>query len=853
VPLTNGSRIGPFEILAPLGAGGMGEVYRARDTRLNRDVALKVLPQAFEADPDRAARFEREAQAVAALSHPNILAIHDFGTSDGVTYAVMELLDGATLRERLQSGPLPLRRAIGYAVQFARGLAAAHDRGIVHRDLKPENLFITSDERCKILDFGLARREIAPVTGDETYAAPRATDPGTVMGTVGYMAPEQVRGEAGDQRSDLFAFGCVLYEMLTGRRAFHRETPAETMTAILRDDPPSLESDPRALPPALDRIVAHCLEKKADRRFRSAHDLAFALEALSGSATQPAALPPRQFRSSRRIALAATGFIAVVALAGIAYDTGRAHARPPDAVSFKRLTFSPGVINHGRFAPDGTTVIYSAGTDPQTTQLFMTRLDTVGASRLQIPDAALLAVSPSAELAIAEHARDIPPALAPVGTLARAPLLGGAPRAVTPDATFADWNPVTGELAAVVTGTRVRLESPIGTVRYETDGAIGWPRFSRDGRRIAFIDWPVKNDDRGVVRVLEPDGTSHVISRQWEGVRGVTWSPDDKEVWYSASANGEQFTMYASTLDGQDRLLLKTPIGLVIDDVRSDGKALAFEFERSIDVGVGSREDAAERDASWLELSFARDISPDGRRIVYSYAGQGSGANYTVFLRDLDQSDAVRIGEGQAQQFSPDGRYVLSVLHGPPATVELLPTGTGQPVTVPTNGLDVSIARWLADGTHLVLIAAEPGHGRRAYLADLHGAIRPISPENIGVEPNMLPVAGDGRVVLSAKGQYRIYGPDGRVSPIPGLRPEDIPIAWIDRDRALLTASRTDYSRIARLDLASGRSEPWITLRPAKPSLLRRRPSMAFSPDGRLYAANYQQITTELFLVEGLR
>jgi serine/threonine protein kinase len=852
MPLPPGTRFGPYEVIAPIGAGGMGEVYRARDSRLNRDVAIKVLPDVFATDVDRVARFEREAQAIAALSHPNILALHDVGTTNGVAYAVMELLEGTTLRERLDHGPLPLRRAIDYAVQFARGLAAAHDRGIIHRDLKPENLFITSDDRCKILDFGLARREIVPPSGDETYAA-RATDPGTVMGTVGYMAPEQVRGEPGDQRSDIFALGCVLYEMLTGRRAFHRDTPAETMTAILREEPPPLDSDPRALPPALDRIVAHCVEKKPDRRFRSAHDLAFALEALSGSSTQPVAVAAPSRGRPWRIALAAAAGVVGAALAGAAYWTGRAHETPP-SVSFRRLTFAPGVISHRRFAPDGATVIYSADTDPATTQLFMTRLDTIGASRLPLADAQLLAVSSSAELAIAEHAREARGSLAPIGMLARGPLLGAAPRAVVPGVTFADWNPVTGELAAVLSGARERLESPLGKVLYETEGEIGFPRFSRDGRRIAFIDWPVKNDDRGVVRVLEADGTSHVISRQWEGVRGLAWSPDDREVWYSASNSGEEFAIHASTLDGHERLLLRTPISLVIDDVRADGKALAFEFERSVHVGVGRADGTAERDLSWLEYAFARDISPDAQQIVYSYAGQGGGVNYTVFVRNIDGGDAIRVGEGQAQQFSPDGRFVVSVLHGPPTAIELLPTGAGQPVTVPTNGVDVSDARWLADGAHLVIIGTERGHGRRAYLADLHGAVRPMSPENISFEPNMLAVAGDGRTALrGADGAYRIYSADGSASDIRGLPPGDTPIGWIDHDRALLTLSSGDASKIARLDLASGTSEPWITLRPIDPMLLRRRPSFAFSRDGRLYAANYQRITTDLFLVDGLR
>src|SRR5262245_14338639 len=282
--LSNGTRLGPYQIVAPIGAGGMGEVYRARDDRLHRDVAIKVLPEAFARDPDRRARFEREAQAIAGLSHPNILAIFDVGLDADVTYAVTELLDGETLRERLAGGPIPLRKSVEYASQIARGLSAAHDKGIVHRDLKPENVFLVADGRVKVLDFGLARADATVPAGTSVTVA-AATDPGTVLGTVGYMSPEQVRAQSVDARTDIFALGAVLYEMVTGARAFQRDTPAETMTAILREDVPDLVEARADVPPALDRIVRHCLEKNPAERFRSAGDVAFALDTISGSKT----------------------------------------------------------------------------------------------------------------------------------------------------------------------------------------------------------------------------------------------------------------------------------------------------------------------------------------------------------------------------------------------------------------------------------------------------------------------------------------------------------------------------------------------------------------------------------------
>jgi len=290
--LNPGTRLGAYEVLTLVGAGGMGEVYKARDTRLGRDVAIKVLPEAFAADPDRAARFEREARAIAALSHPTILAIFDVGTEDGVAYAVTELLVGATLRTTV--GAVTPRKAIQYAIQIARGLAAAHSRGIAHRDLKPDNLFVTTDGQLKILDFGLARQVPDGCDASTLLTRDHVTHPGTVLGTVGYMSPEQVRGEPGDARSDLFSFGAVLYELVSGRRAFQRPTAAETMTAILHEDPPPLAlktSDRGIAVPTLARIIQHCLEKNPVERFQHASDVAFALEALCEAAPlhQPAA------------------------------------------------------------------------------------------------------------------------------------------------------------------------------------------------------------------------------------------------------------------------------------------------------------------------------------------------------------------------------------------------------------------------------------------------------------------------------------------------------------------------------------------------------------------------------------
>src|ERR1700675_150705 len=315
MPLSAGDKLGPYQILVPLGAGGMGEVYRARDTKLDRDVAIKVLPASVAADPDTLARFEREAKAVAALSHPNILAIHDFGTHEGMAYAVTELLEGETLRGKRDSGPIAQKQAVDYALQVAKGLSAAHEKGIVHRDLKPENLFVSRDGHVKILDFGLAKRVEAVAPGKETSAPTDSghTEPGTVMGTAGYMSPEQVKGFPVDHRSDIFSFGTILYELVSGKKAFQRDTNAETMAAIMRDEPPELSESGRNISPALDHIVKHCLEKDRDHRFQSARDIAFALSEASG----PTMTGGAQLGASPRKNKALVAVAAVVVLAAV--------------------------------------------------------------------------------------------------------------------------------------------------------------------------------------------------------------------------------------------------------------------------------------------------------------------------------------------------------------------------------------------------------------------------------------------------------------------------------------------------------------------------------------------------------
>ena len=843
----------------------MGEVYRAHDAKLSRDVAVKVLPAEFGGRPDALARFEREAKAVAALSHPNILAIHDFGTDGGIAYAVTELLDGETLRDALADGALSPRRAVDYAIQSARGLAAAHDKGIVHRDLKPENIFITADGRVKILDFGLARQDLAGAGAAATLAATlnSPTEPGTVLGTVGYMAPEQVRGAAVDWRADIFSFGAVLYEMVSGQRAFQRETAAETMTAILREDLPEPAAD-APIPPVIDRIVRHCVEKKPEGRFRSAHDLAFALEAVTGPpSTSAIAPPPAAVAASARgrswivAGLAAALVVALTAAGAMWYGrqtaTGVGGASLPP--QFRQLTFEDTVIESARFAPDGRTVVYTSARAIGESRIKLTRLESPGATALSVPNAMLQSVSSDAEMLVGLN----PQRLGAIEemTLVRMPLLGGAPRPVLEHVTFADWGAADGAIAVVhVVGSQQRLEYPIGSVLYQTEGEIGYLRVSPTGDRVAFLDWPVKNDDRGTVVIVDRKGGRQVISRAWEGVRGLAWSPSGAEVWYTAAAAGSDYDMWAAGPGRPEHRIYSAPGGIVLQDVTRDGKALITRYDRTIHV-EGSFDDArAVQDLSWLGDSFAQDISRDGRRILLSHFGQGSSPNYDVYVRGSRDADASRIGEGQGQQFSPDGTAVLAVIHGPPSRVVIHPIGAGTTRTVPTGNVTVTHGRWFPDGRRLLVIGTEPSKGVRAYVTDVGGtAPRPITPEGITYRGDQIAFADDGSraAFRSPDGGVMLYATD-QAAPVParGFTAEEIPIGWAGDDRSLLVLEGTPPRRVVGVDVATGRRTTVRDIAPSNPALI--GPSSVFlTPDGRSYVANYQLRRMTVFLVDGLK
>ncbi|HVG31217.1 MAG TPA: protein kinase [Pyrinomonadaceae bacterium] len=870
-PIPTGTMLGRYEIASQIGAGGMGEVYRALDTKLGRDVAVKVLLREFSADRERMRRFEQEAQAAGALNHPNVVSIHDVGELDGSPYVVSELLEGETLRERLDASALPPRKALDYAAQIARGLAAAHAKGIVHRDLKPENIFVTSDGRVKILDFGLAK--LTERWGDavaQTDVPTRLahTEPGMVMGTVGYMSPEQLRGRAVDHRTDIFSFGAVLYEMLTGRRAFSGETPADTISAILKEDPPELSTASGMVAPALERVVRHCLEKSPEERFQSARDLSFDLESLAGASdiNAPGAVAPRWWgrasarrKGRRALPLAAVAAsLAAVALvaAASAYWAGKRAGKtaPP---SYRQLTFRRGTVWNARFAPDGQTALYSATWGGNPLEVFSMRVEGVEPRPLGLAGAQLLSISSNGEMAILVN-RQYLGQFTSRGTLARVPLDGGTPREVAEEVQEADWSPDGTQLAVVrwFEGGN-RLEYPIGRVLYQTTGYLSDLRVSPRGDRVAFMEHSLQWDNRGWVATVDSGGNRKALAGEWVGQAGLAWSPSGEEVWFTASRAGETLSLYAVTLAGVERLVARAPVHLMLGDISRAGRALVSTIDTPSDIYGLPPGGMKEIDLSWLDSTLVEDLSADGRTFAFEYYGRGSSANYSAYVRRTDGSPAVQLGEGAPLAISPDGKWVLARLAAPPQ-LTLLPTGAGEVRRLERGNVEqFGDAGWFPDGRRIIFNGREPGGQTRCYAQEIEGgAARAVTPAGVAATSPAL-VSPDGRYVVAAGGQgrralYPVGG--GEPRPIPNLSDEDLIARFSEDGRSLLVYSRGQQPvRINRLDLSTGGKEPFREVAPADPSGILDAPRVFVTPDGKAYVYFMRRLLCDLHLVEGLK
>jgi serine/threonine protein kinase/WD40 repeat protein len=722
MPLATGTKLDGYEVLGLLGAGGMGEVYRARDSALRREVAIKVLPAFVSGDPDRLRRFEQEAQAAAALNHPNILAVHRFGVFEGAPYLVSELLEGTTLREVLRHGAQPVRKAIDYGVQIAHGLAAAHEKGIVHRDLKPENLFVTKDGRVKILDFGLAK--LTQRQPDLDGAAPTltaGTDPGMVMGTAGYMSPEQVRGNTTDHRTDIFAFGAILYEMLAGKRAFQRSTSAETMTAILNDEPPSISQIVQAAPPGLQRVVHRCLEKNPEQRFQSASDLAFALEALSDSGSAPAAALPQGSRS-RWLWVVATAFAAVLIATLIVW--WRTPPTVPVVESVTQLTDDG--QPKSTMVTDGSRIYFNEG---PTGSLKLAQVSIAGGPTAPIetrfPNCYLMGiVQDSSALLVAVGSaiddRDVPHPLWLV------PLPAGEPRRL-------------GNIDAIganifADGRILFLRSTRGTDAKQTNGKTdlfladkdglnprklvsfpgrdGGANVSPDGHKILHIQ--EQSDDRRLFEIAA-DGTGHrAILKLTQNECCFVWTPDEKYLVYqSGDANHSDIWVLPMQTGlfrapGKPIRLTNGPLPYSLPTPSRDGKQIFV-------LGTKQRGELVRYDMkSHQFLPFLSGISAtdptfssDGKWVAYA-----SYPEHTLWRSRSDGMERMQLTfppmDVSHPAISPDGTKVA--FHTSKDELFVIDIQGGEPLKVADNSI---YANWSRDGNYLQYSALVPPFGVR--------------------------------------------------------------------------------------------------------------------------------------------
>src|ERR1700733_9692995 len=675
--LTTGSRLGLYEITAAIGAGGMGEVYRARDSQLGRNVAIKVLPSFLSADPDRLRRFEQEARAAAPLNHPNILVVFQLGTHDGVPYLVSELLEGSTLREPLQPGALPVRKAIDYGVQITRGLAAAHEKGIVHRDLKPENVFVTKDGRVKILDFGLAR--LLPQRGEVEVNAPTLsdlTDPGTVMGTVGYMSPEQVRGKPADHRADIFAFGAMLYEMLTGKRAFKKPTSAEKMPALLNEEPPGLSQLVPLTPPALQRVVHRCLEKSPEQRFQSASDLAFALEALSDSNPITVAAPASPDRERRSKLVATTVGLTIVALlAGAALILFRTRKSPgPATGEYVQLTNFADAAVAPALSPDGRMLAFIRGDSTF-----------VGHGEVYVK---LLPNGEPVQLTRDGLSKMGPLAFSPAGSRTAyavgisdswtVPVLGGGPShwltvgtpswiAATGDQPRIMFSALTGEgiHMGVFTATESRAEQRQVYLPTDINGMAHRSFLSPDGRSVLTVEMDITS--WLPCRLVPFDGSAHGtrVGPQPSQCTDAAWSPDGKWMYFSADT-GDGFHIWRQQYpDG-------SPEQVTFGATEEQGLSFAPDG-RSFVTSIGEKQSTiwlhnslGDRQITSQGYAFLPSFSPDGKRLYYLQRSRASRSFVSGELWSVELETGARerlLPEFLMEHYSlaPDGKSIVFI------------------------------------------------------------------------------------------------------------------------------------------------------------------------------------------------